>query len=147
MLSRAKFQLKESSRLTLVVGIVWLALSLCGLGIFGRSWLALAYVSFAGLITGHWIWRFALLRSSTSVVAMSWTPEEFCCYLKNGDQVTGQIMSKSAFNPHFITLYIAADDGRKFWWPLLADSGPSDMLRKLRVFGRWRRQTSTANQN
>lgn len=147
MLSRAKFQLKASSHLALVAGIVWLALSLCGLGIFGGSWLALAYTLLAGGIVWRWVWRWALLKSGTSVVAMSWTPDDFCCYLKNGDQVSGQIMPKSAFYPHFITLYITAADGRTFWWPLLADSGPPDMLRKLRVFGRWHSQTLTANQN
>ena len=40
-----------------------------------------------------------------------------------------------------------AQGGQQFWWPLLADSGPPDMLRKLRVFGRWHIQIPTANQN
>ena len=147
MLSRAKFQLKASPHLALVAGVVWLALSLCGWGILGNVWLALAYALFAGGMSWYWVWRWALLKSSTSVVAVSWTADDFCCYLKNGEQVSGQIMPKSAFNPYFITLYIRLSDGQQFWWPLLADSGAPDMLRKLRVFGRWHIQIPTANQN
>ena len=147
MRSRAKFQLKGSSNLAFLASVVGLALSLCGWGIFADLWLALAYMLLACGISGYWAWRWALLKSSTSVVAVSWTTDDFCCYLKNGDQVSGQIMPKSAFNPYFITLYIRLSDGQQFWWPLLADSGPPDMLRKLRVFGRWHIQIPTANQN
>jgi len=147
MLSRAKFQLKASAHLAYVCGVIWAALSLCGLGIFGWSWLLLAYMVFAAAVLGHWSWRCAWLKSSTSVVAMSWTPDEVCCYLKNGDQVSGIIMEKSAFNPYFITLHIRTAEGHQFWWPLMADSGPVDVLRKLRVFGRWHHQKPTANQN
>lgn len=147
MLSRAKFQLKASAHLSYVCAVVWSVLSLCGLGIAGWSWFCLAYAVFVAAVLGHWVWRWAWLKSSTSMVAISWTPNEVCCYLKNGDQVNGVIMAKSAFNPYFITLHIKTTQGRIFWWPLMADSGPKDMLRKLRVFGRWHNQSLTANQN
>ena len=147
MLSRAKFQLKASVHLARVSAMVWVVLSLCGMGMFNWSWLALVYPALAAVVIGRWVWRYAWLKSNTSVVAMSWTPDEVCCYLKNGDQVSGRIMTKSAFNPYFITLHIIAADGRKFWWPLIADSGPADVLRKLRVFGRWHNQNPNANQN
>jgi hypothetical protein len=147
MLSRVKFQLKASAQLTLVSTMVWVVLSLCSMGIFGWTWLVLAYTVLAAVVISHWVWRYAWLKSSTSVVAVSWTPDEFCCYLKNGDQVSGRIMAKSAFNPHFITLHIIAVDGSKFWWPLMIDSGPVDGLRKLRVFGRWHNQQPIANQS
>lgn len=147
MLSRAKFQLKASVQLAMVSMMVWLVLTVCGIGIFGWSWFALAYVVLAALVIGHWVWRYAWLKSSTSVVAISWTPDEFCCYLTNGSQVNGHILAKSAFNPYFTTLHIITADASKFWWPLMIDSGPADGLRKLRVFGRWHHQHVTANQN
>jgi hypothetical protein len=147
MLSRAKFQLKASAHLTLISAMVWVVLSLCGIFIFGGSWLALVYAVLAAVVIGRLIWRYAWLKSSTSVVAISWTPDELCCYLKDGDQVSGCIMAKSAFNPYFTTLHIMAVDGRQFWWPLMIDSGPAEGLRKLRVFGRWHRQQPIANQS
>jgi hypothetical protein len=147
MLSRAKFQLKASAHLTLISAIVWVVLSLCGIFIFGGSWLALVYAVLAAVVMGRWVWRYAWLKSSTSVVAISWTPDELCCYLKDGDQVSGYIMAKSAFNPYFTTLHIMVVDGRQFWWPLMIDSGPAEELRKLRVFGRWGHQHVTANRN
>ena len=147
MLSRAKFQLKASVHLTRWSMMVWLALSLCGAGVFGGSWWVLAYTLLVGLTIGYWMWRYAWLKANTSVVAISWTPEQCCCYLRNGQQVRGQIMAKSAFNPHLITLHVAVSGGGKFWWPLMADSGPAEGLRKLRVFGRWTNQQPIANQN
>lgn len=147
MLSRAKFQLKVSTHLVCICAFVWLVISLCSLALFNGSWPVLVYVAATGLVTGRWVWRYAWLRSSTSVLAMSWTPDEFCCYLSNGHQVTGQLMAKSAFHPCFITLHIAVAGGGRFWWPLLADSGPEDALRKLRVFGRWHQQPPITKQN
>ena len=147
MLSRAKFQLKASAHLTLISAMVWVVLSLCGIFIFGGSWIALVYAVLAAVVIGRWVWRYAWLKSGTSVVAISWTPDEFCCYLKDGGQVSGCIMAKSAFNPYFTTLHIMAVDGRQFWWPLMIDSGPAEGLRKLRVFGRWHRQQPIANQS
>ena len=146
MLSRAKFQLKASIHLTYYAIIVWIGLSLCSIGILREFWLILAYFLFAAAVLGHWVWRWAWLKSSTSMVAISWTPNEVCCYLKNGDQVSGRIMTKSAFNPYFITLHIMAGGGQ-FWWPLMIDSGPVNELRKLRVFGRWYQQIPIANRS
>jgi hypothetical protein len=147
MLSRAKFQLKASLHLARWSVMVWLALSLCGAGMFGGSWWLLAYTVMAGVIMGHWVWRYAWLKSNTSVVAISWTAEQCCCYLNNGQQVRGQIMAKSGFNPHLITLHLDVAGGGHFWWPLMADSGPADGLRKLRVFGRWTHKNPIANRN
>jgi predicted neutral ceramidase superfamily lipid hydrolase len=147
MLSRAKFQLKASVHLTFVSMMIWLVLSVCGIGVFGWSWFALAYIVLAASVIGRWVWRYAWLKSSTSLVAISWTPDELCCYLKNGSQVSGHILAKSAFNPYFTTLHIMTVEGRQFWWPLMIDSGPADGLRKLRVFGRWNHQHATANRN
>jgi hypothetical protein len=147
MLSRAKFQLKASAHLTLISAMVWVVLSLCGIFIFGGSWIALVYAVLAAVVIGRWVWRYAWLKSGTSVVAISWTPDEFCCYLKDGGQVSGCIMAKSAFNPYFTTLHIMAVDGSPFWWPLMIDSGPAEGLRKLRVFGRWGHRHATANRN
>jgi|TARA_B110000977_G_scaffold138321_1_gene175642 hypothetical protein len=110
-------------------------------------WLILAYFLWTGSVIGGWVWRYAWLNAGTSVVAMRWTPDEFCCYLKNGQQVQGQLMAKSGFNPYFITLHIAVAGGGQFWWPLMIDSGPVNELRKLRVFGRWYQQIPIANRS
>jgi hypothetical protein len=147
MLSRAKFQLNTSAHLARWSLMVWLALSLCSVGVFGKSWWVLAYMVLAGMVIGHWVWRYAWLKSNTSVVAVSWTPDQCCCVLSNGKQVKGRIMAKSAFNPHLISLHLAVTGGGSFWWPLMADSGPVDGLRKLRVFGRWTNQKPIANQS
>ena len=147
MLSRAKFQLKASIHLTYYAIIVWIGLSLCSIGILREFWPILAYFSLAGSVIGGWVWRYAWLNANTCVVAMRWTPDEFCCYLKNGQQVQGQLMAKSGFNPYFITLHIAVAGGGQFWWPLMIDSGPVNELRKLRVFGRWYQQIPIANRS
>ena len=140
MLSRAKFYLKPSAHLTRVGVLVWGLVSACAYSIAGGSWLSLSYALLAAFVVGLWLRRYAWLKDPTSVVAVSWTPEELCCYLANGEQVSGTILPKSAFNPQFITLHLSTIEGGKFWWPLMADSGPADGLRKLRVFGRWHQQ-------
>ena len=147
MLSRAKSQLKASIHLTYYVIIVWIGLSLCSIGILREFWLILAYFILVGTAVGGWVWRYAWLNAGASVVAMRWTPDEFCCYLKNGQQVHGQLIAKSAFNPYFITLHIAVAGGSQFWWPLMVDSGPFNELCKLRVFGRWSQQIPIANRS
>lgn len=147
MLSRAKFRLSPSAYLTKVGALVWGIFLLCSYTIAGASWWTLAYALFAAWVIVSWLWRYAWLKASSSVVAMSWTPEGFCCYLASGDAVEGTILPKSAFNPWLITLHLVTLDGRRYWWPLMADSGPTDALRRLRVFGRWYRQQPTASQS
>ncbi|MDC9720154.1 MAG: hypothetical protein PSN46_05415 [Gammaproteobacteria bacterium] len=147
MLSRAQFFLKPSYYLASAAAVVWVIFTGCGVGLAGWSWLALGNGLLTGMIIGLWARHYVWLKSDTSVVAMSWTVDDYCCYLKNGDQVSGTILAKSAFNPYFITLHLARPDGGKFWWPLMADSGPENTLRRLRVFGRWHKQNPIANQN
>ncbi len=114
MLSRARFQLKASIHLTQYSIMVGVVLSLCSIGVLHEFWLVLPYLVWAGGVIGRWLWRYVWLKADTSVVAMSWTPHEFCCYLKNGQQVQGQLMAKSGFNLYFITLYIAVAGGGQF---------------------------------
>mgnify|MGYP005985604621 CR=1 FL=1 len=137
MLVRAQFKVKPSITLAKVAAIVWVVLSFCSFGIFQNLWFALAYSAFALELTRRWVLRYALLKSDNSVVGISFTPEEFCFYLNNGDQITGQMMPKSALHPLFISLFIVDASGKKFWLALTQDSAMPDDLRRLRVFGRW----------
>jgi len=119
----------------------------CGFNVTSNFIELTVFALITASILGRWVWRYAGLRSTSSVVRVSWTADEICCYLRNGQQINGKLSSRSSFNPALINLHITTHEGRHFWWPLMADSGPIDGLRKLRGFGRCHEQNVNASQS
>ncbi len=132
-----QLSLKPSALLTYLIIVAWLALQ--GLLLFAgvNLWLCAAFAVFSALLYWRWLVIYAWLQAPRSLASIKVTGSGWHLRLRDGSITSAYPAPGCRFIPGLIVLRLRQLDGRIYWWPLLADSGETQQLRRLRMAGRW----------
>ena len=129
--------LKPSHYLTAVTFIAWVfVLGLC-LTVKLPWWQALGFAIGSLWQAIIWLRRYAWLQSETSLRRIQVSVNGWRISFANGLCYNAKLASGCRFLPGLIVLRLALPSGRRLWWLLLADNADAQVLRRLRVWGRW----------
>ncbi len=121
-----------------VVAVGVLITCLCVVSVSPPWWQWALFLLFSTISVYGWLKRYVWLIHPHSIVHIKATVSGWYMGLADGSERQVRLVHGCRFLPHLMVLRMRCEANQLWWCLLLDDSAPHDVLRRLRVIGRWR---------